>query len=94
MATRVKFENSSEIGVFAKLTNSYALVASGGSENFYSVFENELGVHIPVVHASFAQTKIIGRMVAGNSKGLLVPQQTSDMELMAVRNSLPESVRI
>lgn len=94
MATRVKFENSSEIGVFAKLTNSYCLVASGGAENFYSVFEEQLGVHIPVVHASFAQTKIVGRMVVGNSKGLLVPQQTSDMELMAVRNSLPESVRI
>jgi len=54
MATRVRFENSSEIGVFAKLTNTYCLVASGGAENFYSVFEQALGVHIPVVHASFA----------------------------------------
>ncbi len=94
MATRVKFENSSEIGVFAKLTNSYCLVASGGAENFYSVFEAELGVHIPVVHAGFAQTKIVGRMCAGNSRGLLVPQQTTDQELMAVRNMLPDSVRI
>ena len=39
MATRVRFENSSEIGVFAKLTNTYCLVASGGAENFYSAFE-------------------------------------------------------
>jgi translation initiation factor 6 len=53
MATRVSFESSADIGVFAKLTNKYCLVASGGSENFYSVFEQELGVHIPVVHASF-----------------------------------------
>ena len=54
MATRVQFENSNEIGVFAKLTNKYCLVSSGGSENFYSVFESELGSHIPVVHATIA----------------------------------------
>mmetsp|Transcript_80372 Transcript_80372/g.111304 ORF Transcript_80372/g.111304 Transcript_80372/m.111304 type:complete len:145 (+) Transcript_80372:33-467(+) len=94
MATRLNFENSAEVGVFAKITNKYALVASGGAENFYSVFENELGPHIPVVHASFCQTKIIGRMCAANSKGLLVPQQTTDMELMVIRNMLPEEIKI
>lgn len=35
MATRCQFENSNEVGVFAKLTNAYALIALGGSENFY-----------------------------------------------------------
>jgi hypothetical protein len=30
-----QFENSNEIGVFSRLTNSYCLVALGGSENFY-----------------------------------------------------------
>ena len=94
MTRRVKFENSSEVGVFCKLTNAYCLVASGGSENFYSVFESELGQHIPVVHATFAGMKITGRMCAGNSKGLLVANQTTDDELLAVRNMLPDSVKI
>ena len=40
MAIRARFENSNEIGVFSNLTNSYALCAIGGSENFYSVFEH------------------------------------------------------
>lgn len=40
MANRVQYENSNDIGVFAKLTNGYCLVASGGSYNFYSVFES------------------------------------------------------
>ena len=40
MATRLQFENNNEIGCFAKLTNKYCIVSSGGSENFYSVFEN------------------------------------------------------
>ena len=45
MAIRAQFENSNEIGVFSLLTNAYSLVAIGGSENFYSVFEQELAVH-------------------------------------------------
>ncbi len=94
MATRVQFENSNEIGCFAKLTNNYCLVGSGGSENFYSVFHAELGVHIPVVHASIAGTKIVGIMCAGNKNGLIVPNTTTDGELMAIRNMLPDSVKI
>ena len=35
MAVRVQFENNNEVGAFSKLTNSYCLVAVGGSENFY-----------------------------------------------------------
>lgn len=52
MATRVQFENNNEVGVFANLTNSYALCAIGGSENFYSVFEqvycNLLASHVVI----------------------------------------------
>jgi translation initiation factor 6 (eIF-6) len=33
-------------------------------------------------------------MCAGNSKGLIVPNTTTDLELMALRNMLPESVKI
>ena len=81
MATRVSFENSSEIGVFAKLTNKFCLVASAGSENFYSVFEEELSPHMPVIHANIGQTKVVGRLTVANSKGILVPAITTDMEL-------------
>ena len=94
MAPRTNFENSNEIGCFAKLTNAYCLVGHGGSENFYSIFEQELGVHIPVVHASIDNTRIIGRMCAGNKRGLLVPKGTTDAELQVIRNMLPDSVKI
>ncbi|CEM01699.1 unnamed protein product [Vitrella brassicaformis CCMP3155] len=94
MAVRAAFENSSEVGVYAKLTNAYALVAIGGSENFYSVFEAELADHIPVIHASIGGTRIIGRVSVGNRKGLLVPTITTDQELQHLRNALPDSVKI
>ncbi|KAH9362423.1 hypothetical protein HPB48_020167 [Haemaphysalis longicornis] len=50
MAVRAQFENNNEIGVFAKLTNSYCLVAIGGSENFYRFFGrtgNRHGLLVP-----------------------------------------------
>jgi len=94
MATRAAYENNNDVGVFAKLTNAYCLVATGGSENFYSVFESELGEHIPVVHTSIGGTRIIGRLTAGNKNGLLVPSTTTDQELQHLRNALPDSVKV
>ncbi|KAK3940367.1 hypothetical protein QBC46DRAFT_364152 [Diplogelasinospora grovesii] len=82
------------VGVFATLTNSYALVAIGSSENFYSVFEAELQDAIPICRTTIAGTRIIGRLTAGNRKGLLVPTSTTDQELQHLRNSLPDSIRI
>lgn len=80
------------MGVFAKLTSAYALVCTGGSQNFYSVFEGELADHIPVVHASIAGCRFVGRVTAGNKRGLLVPMTTTDQELAHLRNALPDAV--
>lgn len=44
----------------------------------YSVFESELADVIPVVHTSIAGTRIVGRLTAGNRRGLLVPNTTTD----------------
>ena len=66
MATRVQFESSNEVGVFSNLTNTYALVAIGGSANCYSVFEQELSDHIPVIHTSIAGCRFVGRVTVGN----------------------------
>jgi translation initiation factor 6 len=33
-ASRLSFENSSEVGVFANLTNEYCVAARGASANF------------------------------------------------------------
>lgn len=92
MATRCQFENSNDVGVFAKLTNAYCVVALGGAENFYSVFESELSDNIPVIKTSIGGTRLIGRMCVGNKNGLLLPNSTTDQELMHIRNCLPDEV--
>eukprot|EP00887_Chlorella_sp_A99_P001457 scaffold8.g1457.t1 len=89
---RSQFENSNEVGVFANLTNAYCIVALGAAENFYSVFEADLADHIPVIKTSVAGTRLVGRMTVGNRNGLLLPNTTTDQELMHVRNSLPDEV--
>jgi len=90
MAHRVQFENSSEIGVFSKLTNSFCLVAE--NKLFMKAFEAELADHIPVIGTTIASTRPIGRLTVGNSRGLLLPNTTTDQELLHIRNSLPDSV--
>lgn len=92
--SRCQYENSNEVGVFAKLTNTYCLVASGGSQNFYSVFESELADHIPVIQCSIGGCRIIGRLTAGNKNGLLVPSTTTDQEMAQIRNSLKKDIKI
>jgi len=92
MATRCQFENNNEVGVFSKLTNAFCIVALGGAENFYSVFEADLADHIPVVKTSIAGTRLVGRLTVGNKNGLLLPNSTNDQELMHIRNSLPDEV--
>jgi len=81
MASRIDYENSSEVGVFVKLTNAYCLVADG-NKTFMSALESELGEHIPVVATSIAQTRPI------------LPNTTTDQELLHLRNSLPDSVQV
>jgi len=94
MALRTRFESSDDVGVFCKLTNAYCLVAIGASANFYSVFEQELGGHIPVVPCSIADCRVIGRMCVGNKNGLLMPSTTTDQELQHIRNCLPDEVKV
>lgn len=59
-----------------------------------SVFEAELQDVIPICHCTIAGTRIVGRLTAGNRKGLLVPTSTTDQELQHLRNSIPDEVRI
>ncbi|KAK1932822.1 translation initiation factor eIF-6 family protein [Babesia divergens] len=94
MAIRTQYENSNEVGVFATLTNSYALVTVGSSCNFASVFEAELLPHIPVVHTTIGGTRVVGSVTVGNRRGLLVSSICTDTELRHLRNSLPDELEI
>lgn len=94
MASRIHYENSSEIGNFARLTSAYCIVSIGRTEKFFSELEAVLSDYIPVVHCSIGGMGIVGNMIVGNRHGLLVPSQTTDQELQHLRNSLPDEVAL
>jgi translation initiation factor 6 len=84
----LQFENHSDIGVFAKLTNSYCLAAIQGSTNFYSAFESELGDVIPIVHTSIGGTRIIGRLTAGEYATSISPVWQLNIWILGNRHGL------
>lgn len=45
-----------------------------------------------MIKASIAGTRLVGRMTVGNRNGLLLPNTTTDQEMMQIRNSLPDEV--
>lgn len=94
MSVRAQFDNSNEVGVFAKLTNSFALIGISGSQNFYSAFESRLGGKIPLCQTTIDGNRIVGRLTAGNRYGLLVPANTTDQELQHIRNTLPDEIKV
>ena len=59
-----------------------------------SIFEGELSDHMPVIHSTIGECRIVGRLTSGNRHGLLVPNSTTDQELQHLRNSLPDAVKI
>jgi len=71
------------------MTNTYCLVAHEGPEDIYEAFRTELN-GVPVIPMSIAGTKMVGRMVAGNSCGLLVPSSITDEEFEVLSNGLPD----
>ena len=54
------------------------LAHAAGTTHSCSVFEAELADHIPVIKASVAGTRLVGRMTVGNRNGLLLPNATTD----------------
>jgi len=56
--------------------------------------ESELEGVIPVVRCSVAGCRVLGRLVVGNKNGLLLPNTTTDQEMMHIRNSLPDPILV
>lgn len=62
MANRAQFESSNDIGVFARLTNAYCIVALGGAENFYSYVSSLSSSPITVPYSTAAATELWTRV--------------------------------
>ena len=94
MVSRCRFQSSSEVGVYARVTNSYALLPLGASEAFFSSFESVLSEKVPIIKSNIAGTAIVGRLTVGNKNGIILPITTTQMEQDSIREQLPEEISI
>ena len=81
MTLRFEFQNSSEVGCFIRLTNSYCLVSDGIR------LDNTIPTQID-------NSTMVGVMTAGNSNGLLVPSTINDEEYRTLKANLPLGIRL
>lgn len=94
MVSRCKYQSSSEIGAYARITNTFALLPITTSDQFTSAFDNLLTDNVKIVRTNIAGTAIVGRLTVANSRGLIVPLTTTRSELQHLRDSLPDGVEV
>lgn len=92
--TKLNYQKSDQIGVFIKLTNSFCLIPQNVPENLYKVLKYELSNKIPIILSSIIGSKCVGRLVIGNKRGIILPQQTTAEEYINLKNFLPENIII
>lgn len=92
MSYTANFEGSSEIGAYAKLTNTYILIGKSVNRHFYSTFQENMD--IPICETLINTIPTVGSLCTANKNGLLLPYTTTDSEMQHIRNSLPENVKI
>jgi translation initiation factor 6 len=83
---RSSFFGDSNIGVFILATERYVILPKVRRMANKSLIERTLDVE--VVEASIGESFIIGVLAAGNSKGLIVPEFTTDEEIEIIRRQL------
>lgn len=92
MTIKIQFDSSSEIGTYIKLTNTFCLVPVTLSKKAFIALRSELGKNFPVLLSNVLSSKCQGRLIACNSKGILLPPQTTPEEFASLKNSVPDSI--
>ncbi len=87
---RIKFKGTPNIGVFLLVTDSYAVVPPDTPNKVIRAIKENLEVE--PVKSSIGESRLIGVLSAGNTKGLLVPYYTLDDELEALKKALDVNV--
>nr|MDO8080765.1 translation initiation factor IF-6 [Candidatus Freyarchaeota archaeon] len=83
---RSSFFGDSNIGVFLLVTENYAILPKSRPITNKSKIERALKVEI--VETNIGQSFIIGVLAAGNSRGLVVPDFTTDEEIENIKQCL------
>lgn len=92
MTVKIDYNSNSNIGTYIKLTNSYCIVPTSLSKKVFLKIESELGKNFPIVLSNILDSKCQGRLIACNSKGILLPARTTIEEFTNIKNSVPDNI--
>ena len=62
------------------------------SRHCFIALRSELGKNFPVLLSNVLSSKYQGRLIACNSKGILLPPQPTPEEFASLKNSVPDSI--
>ena len=87
---RTAFSGSPYVGVFARATDSVALVRPDLESEMYDDLEDEL--EVPVVPTTVGGSSTVGSLATGNGNGLLVSNRVLDAELDRITDAVDVSI--
>lgn len=94
MFLRFNYENSNDIGVYIKLTNSYCIVPYDINEKSLKFLQKGIKKNIPIIKVTILNSKCIGRLIIGNKKGIILPYETTFEEYRKIQKMVPETVLV
>lgn len=83
--SRISLYGNANVGAFIFATDRFALIPNDSPESVEREVAETLGV--PAIRAMVGGSVLLGIFVAGNSKGILVPNTATDEEIEAIRAS-------
>ncbi|KAI5151566.1 translation initiation factor 6 [Enteropsectra breve] len=86
------FEGNSDIGAYVRLTNKYIIVGRSQSRNVLNFFKEHF--ECPIVETTINTIRTVGSLCVGNSRALILPDTCTDQEMMHIRNSLPQEIKV
>lgn len=92
MFLKFNYENSNDIGVYIKLTNSYCIVPLDINDKSLKFLQKGIKKNIPIIKTTILNSKCIGRLIIGNKKGIILPYETTFEEYQKIQKMVPETV--
>ena len=80
--------NNSYIGAFAVATDSFVLITDTSTRTERAIIEDNL--EVKSIGMTIDSSGLIGVYVAGNTKGILLPEMTGQIEIAKLKNALPD----
>ena len=74
------------------MSNKFCIAPNSISKKTLFKLKSELGENFPIIKSNVLDSKCQGRLIACNSKGILLPSGTSSSEFNYIKNCVPENI--